>query len=85
MKKKKLDKSLLIRCSCHSFEFIELGWFDDEPKVFYITITCHPKGFIEKIKGIWRIIKGSPYGITDDVLISNKEAKKIITWFKERI
>lgn len=79
------DKSLLIRCDDQSFEFIEFGWFHDEPKLFYVTVTCHPKDWKDKLKGIWKIIKGSDYGITDGVLVNQKEAKKLLSWLQKRV
>lgn len=79
------DDELLVRCDCRDFEFIELAWFNNEPKTFYITLTCHPKDWKEKLRGIWRILRGSRYGITDGVLINKKEAKKIADWFQKRI
>ena len=54
-----LDPPLLIKCDCHAFELVEYGWFEEEPKIFYLTITNHPKGILQKIKAIWKIIKGS--------------------------
>lgn len=79
------DKPIFIKCDCHSFEFFEIGWFHDEPKIFYICVSCNPKDWKEKLKGIWRIIKGSDYGITDEVLINRNEAKKLLEWLQKRI
>lgn len=79
-----MDK-LLIQCDCDSFEIVELGWFDDEPKTFYLTITVYPKTLLDKIKGIWKVLKGTDYGITDEVLINKKEAKKMCEWLKKRV
>lgn len=80
-----MDESLLIRCDDNSFEFAEFGWFDEEPKTFYLTITVYPKGFLEKIKGIWKILRGASYGITDEIVVNNEEANKLKDWLNERL
>lgn len=86
MKKEISEEHLLIKCDCGYFpEFMELGWFNDEPKIFYLGYTYRPKTVKEKLKAIWKIIKGSNYGISDEVLINDKQAKKLINWLKERL
>jgi len=79
------DESLLLRCDCKSFEFVEFGWFEDEPKIFYVTITAYPRTLGDKIKAMWRILMGSRYGITDEVLIDGKNAKRLVKWLQERV
>jgi len=80
------DEHILLQCSCHSFEFLEFGWFDDDSKTFYVSITVHPKKLIEKLKAIWRILRGARYGISDEVLVESKEIRRLVKWLaKEKI
>ena len=74
------EDSILLRCECSSFEFLEFGWFDDDPKTFYASITVYPRTWKEKLKGIWRILRGSRYGISDEVLVEAKEIKRLVKW-----
>lgn len=85
MKIKKEDKPLLIRCDCSSFEFLEFGWFQDEPKIFYLSITCNPKTWKEKLLGIWRLLRGSKFGISDEVLLNEKDIAELYKWISKRI
>ena len=71
---------LLLQCSCSSFEFLEFGWFDDDPKTFYVSITVYPKTWKEKLQAIWRILRGARYGISDEVLVEAKEIRRLIKW-----
>ena len=77
--------NILIRCDCHAFEFLDIGWFDDEEKIFYTTITHHPKSLLDRIKAVIRALKGSEYGISDEVIINNGEAKRLVSWLNGKI
>lgn len=76
---------LHIRCDCGAFEIVEIGRFEDEDEPFYFTITTSAKSLKEKMKVIWRVIRGSRYGITDEVLFNKKDARKIIKWLEKQL
>ena len=87
MSQKKIDlnENLLIRCDCHAFEFIDFGWFDDEEKIFYVTITHRPKGLLDRFKAVIRALRGSEYMGSDEVIINDKEAKRLAKWLNDKI
>jgi len=82
--KNKYDEVFHIRCDCGHFGIVEIGKFRDEDEPFYFTITAPHETLKEKIKGIWRIIRGSDYGITDSILFTKKDAKKMIKWLEKQ-
>lgn len=83
--KNKYEDILHIRCHCGAFEIVEIGHFDDEDEPFYFTITASDKTLKDKLRIIWRVIRGSRYGITDEVLFDNKDARKIIKWLQKHL
>jgi len=83
MKGKEWD-DILIRCDCGEFAFLEMGKWDEE-SIFYATITASPKTLSYKIKGILRLLSGSFYGITDEVLLNKKEAKRLRDWLTKHV
>ena len=83
--KDKSMETLHIRCDCGHFGIVEISKFIDEDEPFYFTITAETKSFKDKLKGVWRVLKGSPYGITDEVLFNRKDALKIIRWLTKQL
>ena len=77
------ENSILLRCKCNSFEFLEFGWFDDDPKTFYASITVHPRTWKEKLQAIWRVLRGARYGISDEVLVEAKEIRRLVKWLAQ--
>jgi len=77
-------KDIMIRCDCGEFAFLEIGKWDEEP-IFYATITASPKTWFYRFKGILRLLFGSPYGITDEVLLNKKEAKRLRDWLTKNL
>ena len=84
--KDEYSEVLHIRCDCGHFGIVEIGKLidsEDDPCPFYFMTTVPNNGIKEKLKGIWKVIKGSSYGNTDEVLFTKKEAKKIIKWLQK--
>lgn len=87
------DKNtLLIRCNCH-YHVLEITNDDymlDEEDVcpsFIISIwnqTPVPTNFRERLKLIWRLIRGKNLE-GDDVIIEQKDAQAIIQFLDEKL
>jgi len=76
-------KEVFIPCDCRGFHFLRIGDFGDEQVC--VTITFWPKSILGKIKGIIEILKGSGYNLSEEVIISRKDTKKIIKFLKNNL
>ena len=75
--KDKFGGTFHMTCDCGHFGVVDISWFDDDSSTYYLTITTPRETLSQKIKSIWRVIKGSPYGITDEIVITRKQMRKL--------
>lgn len=86
------DKSmLLLRCNCGAGETLllyDLYNTDEEyPDTdIEVEITCTPDTFREKLRAVWRLLRGTKYiGFTDCVLLTEEDADNLAKWVLERL
>ena len=85
------DKTLMVRCMCHS-HILEIAYDDDWDEnealnVFYFSIwnqTPTPVSFSERLKLIWRLIRGKNLE-GDDVLIDKEDARALINFLNKKL
>lgn len=83
--KTKEVKELLIQCICSAHHFLHLCWFDDEEpqKELYAGITLGCKSLRKRIKGAILVLKGERYELSEEVVFSKKEVKKIVKFLQK--
>lgn len=84
------DKTLLIRCSCHS-HVLEITyddyWADDGIEQFNVSVwnqTPYPFSFSNRLKLIWDLIRGKILS-GDDVIIEKSDAQVIVNFLNKKL
>lgn len=81
MNEDKNEKVVIVNCNCGCEEEIHIKRFDDDNEEYYLSIheskfSSKQNGlwrtFKERIKSIWRIIRGKEYLLCDIVLTKSE-------------
>lgn len=76
-------QNLLIRCDCKAHEFIEFSEFHDDPRVIYITHSTWPDSFWERLRDIWRVIRGKKWSIGAEIILSDEDKERLIDFLQK--
>jgi hypothetical protein len=85
------DKTLMVRCKCHG-HILEVtydeDWYENAAlNVFYFSVwnqTPTPVSFFDRLKLIWRLVKGKNLE-GDDVLIDKEDARALINFLNKKL
>ena len=80
MKRKTEEYS--IRCMCRGYHYLWIYRDEDDKDVNFI-MTYRPTDIWGKIKAIWDILTEGGWRTNIDVLITDKEAKKLGKWLND--
>lgn len=66
----------IFKCYCGEDSYLEIMQ-DPDDKEFYLTITKHPTRLKERLKLAWKAFRGLEFAASNEVIIAEKDAKKI--------